>query len=666
STPRADIVAWDSEIPSLRTKSELLDEICRLITNLLDGLGVAHQQHVIHGFIRPCTIVRYNGRYCLIDFALPARAKLPVTENIEARSFRQTQSITGGVTSSIHTDLQGIGLSLREILGVIEDDSIKKDTLFQQLDSLIGRLIEETTSRQFKSVQEVKDELTRAMNVKIGTLDGLAAETKTAPLIGNEPLIIQPEVAARIMPLLAKATMGMDKSAFRDVIVLHINHCAEDLFTLNQVLCSLGATIVFVAVPYGNSSIPWPLPYVVYHSTYSQEGFKLHRNSMQLGHIAPNLEDAVRELIVRALENEIKPLVNSFGKRLLIVEDGGYHYSILDDIKAEATLPAGSLIGAVEQTASGSKRCARYSRTKGLPYPVITVARSDVKMRFETYFIARRIVDELNHLLYQANDFLSFHNLIVIGYGIIGRSITTTLSGMNCQISVIDTDPEIRNLAREEGYHILETIPASAFDRRCVVIGATGESSFTLSMLTSFLESESSNVYLASASSKRIEFAELIEFFEGSFETRNRTIQAHPALGKVSNIEIESNQVGITYHFRYKGKRKSLIMIAEGYPVNFYRPQTISLTPAIMDPIVTEIALCCEHLACFSNSLEHILYLLGGSQIPNLDIDEEQMISEWLKLNELSPTSLEASAWDYFRIHPLEDRLRAKCLEIDG
>jgi hypothetical protein len=106
-------------------------------------------------------------------------------------------------------------------------------------------------------------------------------------------------------------------------------------------------------------------------------------------------------------------------------------------------------------------------------------------------------------------------------------------------------------------------------------------------------------------------------------------------------------------------------MIAEGYPVNFYRPQTISLTPAIMDPIITEIALCCEHLARFSNGLEHVLYLLGGSQIPDLNVDEEQMISEWLKLNELSRPGLKALPWGYFRIHPLENRLRAKCLSID-
>jgi S-adenosylhomocysteine hydrolase len=665
TTPRVNVIPWLTEIPGHYTKSKLKNEICKLITDVFNSLEIAHQQHVFHGSICPSVIVRHNGHYCLMDFGLPSRDKSSRIVNKDARNIKITRITNTDQVPNIYTDLQGVGSCIKEIIEPIKEESVRKDAQFQQIESFILQLIEGTPDIHFKSAKQAKNEFTKILSIKTDTLEGIQKEIEVTYPIEGEPVVVQSEAIVRKMPLLAKASISMDKSMFRNLVVLHINHCAEDLFILNQVLSSLGATVIFVAVPYGNSSVPWPLPYVVYHSTYSQEGFKLYKNNDPFKGIVPNFENAVGEMVTAALQDEIKPMVLSMGKHLVIIEDGGYHYNILDNIKAKFILPPKSLIGAIEQTASGSKRCVMYSKTKVLTYPVITVARSDVKMRFEPYFIARRIVDELNFLLYQSNDFLSFREVIVIGYGIIGRSIAFTLRSMDCKISVVDTDSEICNLAKKEGFQVFENIPPYAFDRRCIVIGATGESSFSLLMLSNFLESESPNLYLASASSKRVEFADLIDFFESSFETRNLAMKTYPILSKITNIEIEISQIGIIYHFKYQEKRKSIVMIAEGYPVNFYRPHTISLTPTIMDPIITEIALCCEHLVRFSNDLKHNIYLLGSSQIPNMNIDEEKIVSEWLKLNELTQSHLNISAWSYFKIHPLENRLRAKCLGID-
>lgn len=197
------------------------------------------------------------------------------------------------------------------------------------------------------------------------------------------------------------------------------------------------------------------------------------------------------------------------------------------------------------------------------------------------------------------------------------------------------------------------------------MIGASGESSFTYPMLISFLESNSSLLYLASASSKRIEFANLIDFFEGSYEKRGKIIQLYPHLNKIDNIEIEFNKIGLTYHFKYNGKNKQIILIARGFPVNFYRPGIISLTYSIIDLINTEILLLSQHLVYYFPKLEKKLYLLGGSTIPYLEIYEENLVSTWIKVNKLSEFQTSKHIWDNFQIHPLENRLRRKCLGVE-
>ena len=108
---------------------------------------------------------------------------------------------------------------------------------------------------------------------------------------------------------------------------------------------------------------------------------------------------------------------------------------------------------------------------------------------------------------------------------------------------------------------------------------------------------------------------------------------------------------------------KSIILVARGFPVNFYREGSISLTHSIIDPIYTEIIVLLQYLVNNSHKLKNKLYLLGFTPIPDLQIKEETIISSWINYNKLSIAHNTGNIWNNFDIHPLEDKLRVNFLK---
>ena len=124
---------------------------------------------------------------------------------------------------------------------------------------------------------------------------------------------------------------------------------------------------------------------------------------------------------------------------------------------AEGLVDPESIIGVVEQTMSGAIRCAEAIRQYGLAYPAFTIARSDMKIRYEAFFLGRHVVDELAYLLYLYDEFLAMRRVPIIGYGIIGRSMASSLNGMACPITVLDANEDIAAIVRADGHEVLSS-----------------------------------------------------------------------------------------------------------------------------------------------------------------------------------------------------------------
>ncbi len=423
------------------------------------------------------------------------------------------------------------------------------------------------------------------------------------------------------MPLLKSVVECSEK--FEDTVILHINHCMENSFYLNRQLKEMFFDVIFVAVPYNNRIVPETENYTSYYAQKSKEIYTLKRNGKNLEYRNCDFIHAVYGLISLALENEFLKYANQ-GKKIIIIEDGGYHYNIITKIAERHPIFKTSIVGAVEQTTAGTKNSFKQNN---LFYPVLSVARSLYKTQIESYFVAGRVIDELKRMMHNIGRFIDFHSILLIGYGIVGRSIAMNLASSHNDIHVYDTDRDICMTANNDGFSVWKS--PFIFCENMIVIGSTGSSSFTSEMLCSFLKGNTKRIYLASASSKQVEFENIFNLLE-----------------KCQKIVCEEAS---TYIFP---NGKEIVLFAEGYPLNFYDELTDSLTFDMIDPVFSEILMLVLFLKDKHKTLSNQTFLLGNNHVLNSFVPEKDIICKWLKLNGLNINV------ETFNLHPLGDKLK--------
>ncbi len=608
-------------------------------------LKISNQNGNFHGLISPTTIFYSNGSIKIGDFILGVILELAPPLIIESPWYFET---------FFNSNLNGIDSDTYAFLKVMQFINV------QDYSKVFNTQNKNYNSTNFlKSVQSLVSDINTSRNnlsLTENYLFYVEIFLKNNDLLKKEVVLYKPKG----MPLLNDMLSSKKISVFSDIVLVHINHYLNDILEFNKVLSSLFEHFVYIVVPYSKETkITTNNDYHTYYHEIINGEYVVKKDEIMLS-VTSDFYTAMYEAIKTAFKNHIIPLVKK-GKKIIIVEDGGFHYSVINELINTFPILGSSVIGAIEQTTSGIKRYKYISNSINIPYPVLSVARSKIKMRLESHFIARRVVDELNYLLYMANNFLSFHKVLIIGYGIIGRNICKTLDPLKCDVTVYDIDRDILQIAKEEGIKVIPDVETIEFNNNLIVIGATGESAFTCSMFFSFVTSDAHKIYLASASSKRIEFQNIISFFE----TGDKNDNYKSILDKIENIKIEQMSYGINYNFQYKGVDKAIILIANGYPVNFYRQDIISLTESVIDLIYCELLVLIQYLLDPKNELTNKLYLLGSKDLEVLDVQEELLVSRWFDLLSLKFNNLSQNVWDKFDVHPLEEKLRDKCLPND-
>lgn len=605
-------------------------------------LDISKQKNTFHGFISPNTIYYCGDNFKIGDYILGIILELSPQTMIESPWFND---------SFFSTKFSGMDLdayALLKVLQFIDSNNYSK---------VINIANYECEHTDFSiAVKRVVDSVCKEQNsLAENYLIKMKSFLEVYGLFKKDKILYKPEQ----LPLVYSMISSWNLKMFENIAIIHINHYLKDIIEFNRVLSSVFENLVYVVVPYSMETtiIPSQIYPTYYHEVDNQK-FLIKKNSDIIS-IATDFYSAMYESIKLAFRNEIIPLVNK-GMKVLIIEDGGFHYSVIDEIMKSYPVLKDALIGAIEQTTSGVKRYRDAVSKITVPYPVLSVARSKIKMRVESHFIARRVIDELNYLLYMANNFLSFHNVLIIGYGIIGRNISQALSTLKCNVTVYDIEESILSLAKEEGVKIIDDVQNIKFADNLIIIGATGESAFTSTMFFSFVTSDAKKIFLASASSKRIEFQCIVDFFE----VGDKDVHYKQIIDEMENIRIEQKDYGIIYNFSYRNIDKKIILIANGYPVNFYRKNIISLTESVIDLIYCEISLLIQYL--LKTPLSPKLYLLGASDLSILDIEEEQLVRSWFNLLYLRFDKEVTTIWDQFDVHPFEKFLRERCLPMKG
>ncbi|MGL4236766.1 NAD(P)-binding domain-containing protein [Tabrizicola sp.] len=149
----------------------------------------------------------------------------------------------------------------------------------------------------------------------------------------------------------------------------------------------------------------------------------------------------------------------------ILVDIGGY-FSNVPKWRAQGYFP--NIKGIVEDTENGHQR---YERADLADMPVISIARSQTK-RLEDWWVGRAIVFSAERQLRQIGDTFHSKRITVLGFGKIGFSIADTLTRQGYDVSVFDTDPCRRVLAKCLNYRIPDR--EDAIRKADIIFSATG------------------------------------------------------------------------------------------------------------------------------------------------------------------------------------------------
>lgn len=237
------------------------------------------------------------------------------------------------------------------------------------------------------------------------------------------------------------------------------------------------------------------------------------------------------------------------GLRTIIFDDGGY---VLPSLLADDAIAGdfeSQTVGVVEQTTSGIWKLEAHEANGGeLSLPVFTVAESRLKGAVESYGVAEACVR--NFLSLVPNEKIEGRPAAVFGFGRIGSQVAEVLRGRRMIVSVHDADILALITARERGFRVYESQrELIAGERPLVVFGCAGVKSMPAGSLASIRRS----CYLVSCTSRDYEFD------VAALASASRRSRYLPELGTVFSL----------------GDGVDVTLVADGYPVNFYRSESM-------------------------------------------------------------------------------------------
>ncbi len=233
-------------------------------------------------------------------------------------------------------------------------------------------------------------------------------------------------------------------------------------------------------------------------------------------------------------------------KKILIVEDGGFFVPL---IHREFTQLIQHVIGAVEQTTRGIRNAENWKKEKKknrLRFPIISVATSELKNKFEPPYIADAIVDNIKRLL--PHIALRGKKAALFGCGTIGMRLLERLRQNGMNVTIFEPDYNSQLGPDQEAFSLSDSPTQTAHDKT-FVIGTSGNKSINSQVIASL----SHETYLVSTSSELYE----IDVDELARQSKESKI--------LSNNKGEN--IGTTFILP---RNRHIHLLCNGYPINFW------------------------------------------------------------------------------------------------
>jgi adenosylhomocysteinase len=239
-------------------------------------------------------------------------------------------------------------------------------------------------------------------------------------------------------------------------------------------------------------------------------------------------------------------------KKICMVEIGGYS-SLLK------AMPE-NIVGSVEDTNQGHWNFKKNESR--LTFPVMSIAQTNLK-KIENKFVGSSIGYSLEKFLREHfnRDLITVKDVLVMGYGEIGRGTARKLKSTLANVYIYDSDPVNMMLARLDGFNITDR--TTAISQADIIVGASGRRSLEMSDVP-YLKN---NALLVSASSKQVEFP--IEDFKESM------ISSSDYMSTYKNGEA-------VFHIAY-----------QGFPINFIDDSAFG---EIFDMVMSSLLLAANSL----------------------------------------------------------------------
>lgn len=133
-------------------------------------------------------------------------------------------------------------------------------------------------------------------------------------------------------------------------------------------------------------------------------------------------------------------------KPAIVTDDGG------DLHIADHRQKARGIVGGTEETTSGVKRLTALERAGRLLYPVIAINNARTKYLFDNRYGTGQ--STLDGILRATNMLLAGKNLVVCGYGWVGKGVASRARGMGSIVTVAEVDPVRAIEARMDGFAV--------------------------------------------------------------------------------------------------------------------------------------------------------------------------------------------------------------------
>ncbi len=133
----------------------------------------------------------------------------------------------------------------------------------------------------------------------------------------------------------------------------------------------------------------------------------------------------------------------------IMIDDGA---DLISMVHAKRPEKIRKIIGACEETTTGVNRMRAMAEDGALKFPVIAVNDTNAKRLFDNRFGTAE--STLQGIMTATNTLIAGKEIVVVGYGFVGRGIASRAKGMGAIVTIIETDP-IRALeAAMDGFRV--------------------------------------------------------------------------------------------------------------------------------------------------------------------------------------------------------------------